>query len=260
MPVQLRPEPQRLLEQLVEAEQRATERHLFTVYRWEGDGKVEIGIGHPGFPGNLLSPVFAGDLEILVHEGLLLRSGNDRQLSLSSAGYAYYDALKQGGLPMPDPSGLGLSSVVSFGAGTQMGDSHIRDVAGRDIVHIHLPPITGAVHEDEPELLPEQQRLLCEMVEAARTVLPDTREKFLFAWLKGGDRTVVRLLRHPGLPNETRTNVYEGDLEALARAGLLTLSAPRERAGQGGRDVDITNRGYTYYDALRARENDASSA
>lgn len=82
MPVKLRPEPQRLLEQLIAAENATTERQMFVVYRWEGDGKVVVAIGHPGFPNNLLSPVFEGDIEVLLHAGLLLRSTDGRQLGV----------------------------------------------------------------------------------------------------------------------------------------------------------------------------------
>lgn len=256
MPAKLRPEPQRLLEQLVEAEQRATERHMFTVYTSEGDNKVIITINHPGLPGGALPSVFQGDIDLLVHEGLLIRP-RDRHLSLTSAGYTYYETIKQGSEPQQTDSGRGPSSILAF-PGAQMGDMSVGDVANRDVIKINLS--FGAPPEDLPRLQPEQERLLCEMVEADRNVPPEHRQKFVFGCLRGGDRIVSSVLRHPGFPSETRSQVYEGDLEELERAKLLSLSSPRERPGQRSREVSITNRGYAYYEALRSMGSDAPNS
>ncbi len=251
MAVTLRPETQQLLEQLIAAERRATERQSFTVYRWEGGNTVEVGIGHPGFPGGMLSSVFEGDIAVLAHEGLLIWFATNRQFGLTPQGYAYNEQCKHDGEPAPCEPHQGQAGVMTFGAGAQLGDMQVRDVAAGDIVHLNVFLGAAALPETTSHLSVEQEQLLCEMVEAARRVPVNQREKFTFAWLRGSGRVVASLLRHPGFPNETRSNVYEGDLEELARADLLDLSPSQAQSGQGSTEVAITNRGYAYYDAQR---------
>jgi hypothetical protein len=91
-------------------------------------------------------------------------------------------------------------------------------------------------------LLPEkeQEEALAALVEAHRNVPRDKRERFLMSTF---DETNNALIRHPGLPNR-RIEIYEGDISALRRAGLIAFS---------GSMFEITDRGFDYYKRMKER-------
>lgn len=91
-------------------------------------------------------------------------------------------------------------------------------------------------------LEPEHVDLLQRVVEAWRSTPRTQRQKFVVAEAMGGAH-----LLHPGLP-EQRSDVYVGDVEALAQAGLLNLSY----GSSGTPQFDITPLGFRYYEYLRA--------
>lgn len=92
-------------------------------------------------------------------------------------------------------------------------------------------------------LEPEQQGLLMLLVEADRSVPRELREKFLVAETDHG-----AFLKHPGVQDE-RSRVYFGDLEALDRVRLLSLSRYQGRLPM----FDVTPLGFEYYRYLRTR-------
>ena len=69
----------------------------------------------------------------------------------------------------------------------------------------------------EPLLEPEQRQLLEQLVQAARQLPFDEREPFFVARTFGGDSII-----HHGLP-DGEIDWYFGDVEMLARAGLVSL-------------------------------------
>ncbi len=91
-------------------------------------------------------------------------------------------------------------------------------------------------------LLPEteQEEALAILVEAHRNVPRDNRERFL---MLANDNTSNAVIRHPGLPNRT-VEIYEGDISALQRAGLIAFS---------GSMFEITDRGFGYYKRMKER-------
>jgi len=91
-------------------------------------------------------------------------------------------------------------------------------------------------------LAPEQKELLGQLIEASRSVPRDKRQKFFVTQTVAGDSIV-----HPGLPNGSIQS-YAGDVEALAREGLVALS---QSAGSNTSRFDITQRGVEYYGYLR---------
>lgn len=95
-------------------------------------------------------------------------------------------------------------------------------------------------------LEPEQKELFCVMVDAARSVPRQEREKFMAVKTNQG----VYLL-HRGLRN-VDVRPFEGDLEALADAGLLRTSY----GGKGTPSYDITPVGYRYYEHLKMQSEE----
>lgn len=97
-------------------------------------------------------------------------------------------------------------------------------------------------------LLEDSQKvLLCQLVEAFRSVLKDRREKFMVLTTLS---TLQPLFKHPGLPNGL--SVYSGDYEALERESLITIEVTF--SNQGTKWIDITSLGFLYYKFLK-REN-----
>jgi hypothetical protein len=95
----------------------------------------------------------------------------------------------------------------------------------------------GILLEDEPK------ELLSVLVEASRRVPRDQRQKFMVA-----KHSPLSILLHPGLPRQE--NIYYGDIEALASAGLLALSF----GGNATPIFDVTSLGFRYYAYLKERE------
>jgi hypothetical protein len=96
-------------------------------------------------------------------------------------------------------------------------------------------------------LEPVQAELLAKIVEAARNVPVEQRERFVVAQNKSGDTLI-----HPGLPEKNK-RIYYGDVEMLAQAGLLNL-------GFGSRGTplfDVTPLGFRYYEYLKKRAGEA---
>lgn len=90
----------------------------------------------------------------------------------------------------------------------------------------------------------EQKELIAKLVEAARNVPRDQRRKFMFVQFARGSS-----LKHPGLAEGKESNVYKGDIEALARAGLLALS----HSSRGTLLFDVTSLGFQYYEKMKRR-------
>lgn len=110
-----------------------------------------------------------------------------------------------------------------------------------------LPQINMAFYRDptfdDVLLEPEQKITLEEMVEAARRVARNAREKFIATRTMGRPATD---LIHDGWPQDHQ-GVFEGDLDALVDAGLLAATFSR----QGTPLYDITPLGYKYYEHLQ---------
>lgn len=85
----------------------------------------------------------------------------------------------------------------------------------------------------------EQKELLIALVEAARNVEREKRQKFLFIQVMGG-----AWIQHDGLREQL--NAYEGDIQALANEGLLDVTYNRSTWG-----FDVTPRGFKYYTHLK---------
>src|SRR5258708_4445185 len=96
---------------------------------------------------------------------------------------------------------------------------------------------------DSVILEPEQKQLLEELVEAARKVPRNQREKFML--MSTFDSPQPQLL-HPGIPCD-RPVAYEGDLDSLVNEQMLTQT----RATDGTSLYDISPRGYKYYEHLQ---------
>lgn len=93
-------------------------------------------------------------------------------------------------------------------------------------------------------LEPEQEDLLATLVEASRNVPPGHQHKFLHSTSIGGAGRVM----HGGLPRG-KLAAYEGDIEALAREGLLALGRDR----YGALEFDVAPRGFAYYQHVKQR-------
>jgi hypothetical protein len=89
----------------------------------------------------------------------------------------------------------------------------------------------------------EQESLLGTMVEAARNVPSDKREKFLVAAPVGSTQ---HFLFHPGLRDSA--GVYGGDIEVLIDEGLL------RRSSDGM--IDVAPAGYAYYEEMKRRSGE----
>ena len=96
----------------------------------------------------------------------------------------------------------------------------------------------------------DQEDLLAMIVEAARNVPREQRDKFLAIHLE--ERSQY-LIRHPGLPNETWA--YLRDIETLAREGLLALTYGNDRTSD---NFDVTPLGFRYYEYLKQRSGQPS--
>ncbi len=90
----------------------------------------------------------------------------------------------------------------------------------------------------------DQRDLLLILGQAAMSVAKDKRRKFVF------DPTDSTVGQHPGLSGDL--HVYEGDLEALERRGLITM-AQRANSSQ----IDVTPEGLAYCRYLLSRSGDA---
>lgn len=91
-----------------------------------------------------------------------------------------------------------------------------------------------------------QEKLLIDLVEAERRVPREKRQHFYVA------RTVVApgvQLIHDGW-KETESRVFEGDIETLARAGLIAMSV----VGSGHSGIYVTQSGFAFYADLMARK------
>ena len=103
-------------------------------------------------------------------------------------------------------------------------------------------PMNNAMFESIA-LEPEQKELLAKLVEAARNVPSDRRQKFLCAPSHTGAS-----VNHVGLDGGTMP-VYPGDLETLADEGLIRLS----HTTTDSYIFDVTPRGFNYYVWLKQR-------
>lgn len=91
----------------------------------------------------------------------------------------------------------------------------------------------------------EQDILLIALVEASRRQPRDQRQKFLFVQ-SITDSTILGLDDYP--------NPYIGDVEALARVGLLNLSY----GSKGTPNFDVTPLGFRYYEHLMQSRGQAA--
>jgi hypothetical protein len=97
---------------------------------------------------------------------------------------------------------------------------------------------------DEILLEKEQIELLVRLVEAARNVPRERREKFFVSQALNRPDMIV----HPGLPNR-QTEGYVGDVEELGTKGLLSVDfTPR-----GTPKFDVTPEGFRYYEELKSQ-------
>jgi hypothetical protein len=86
----------------------------------------------------------------------------------------------------------------------------------------------------------EQKELLSALVEAARNVPRNRRRKFMFIQCMQNS-----WVQHPGLPDRT-LEAYKGDIEILAREGLLAISYSRNTL-----NFDVTPQGFKYYEQMK---------
>lgn len=89
-------------------------------------------------------------------------------------------------------------------------------------------------------LEPEQKGLLIALVEAARNVRHEERQKFIFVQTLANS-----FIRHPGFSNKTYI-AYKGDIETLGREGLIAITFGRHAIS-----FDVTPRGFMYYEHLK---------
>jgi hypothetical protein len=87
----------------------------------------------------------------------------------------------------------------------------------------------------------EQQELLTILVEAARNVQREQRQKFMFVETFGAST-----IDHPGLSNGS-VEAYKGDIEILGRKGLISLSYVE----RGVLSFDVTPEGFKYYEDMK---------
>ena len=92
-------------------------------------------------------------------------------------------------------------------------------------------------------LMPEQEELLARMVEAARSLPVDQREKFMLLETNGGD-----FLIHHGLPGR-QVQVVAEDVQTLNSAGLLAVAY----GSRGTPNYNVTPLGHRYYEHLKTR-------
>lgn len=89
----------------------------------------------------------------------------------------------------------------------------------------------------------EQEELLAEMVEFERNIHKEKRHKFIVSSSNSGDT-----LLYPG--HRLNKKIYLGDIETLAREGLLASSYN----SQGASTFDITPLGFRYYEFLKQKQ------
>ncbi len=92
-------------------------------------------------------------------------------------------------------------------------------------------------------LEPTEEELLIKIVEAARNVPLDKRQKFFVLQSSDGDS-----LFHPEIP-EDKSQIYFGDIETLASQGLLRLGY----GSRGTPNFDVTPLGFRYYENLKRK-------
>ena len=100
----------------------------------------------------------------------------------------------------------------------------------------------------EPLLEPEQEELLVALVEASRNVPRERREKFLANESHDGSSVL-----HAGFPGGEAA-AYMGDIEVLARAGLLNSSRDR----MGTVSFDVSPQGFAYYTRIKQRQGEGA--
>jgi hypothetical protein len=132
-------------------------------------------------------------------------------------------------LSLTDPQVLGAAICAEL------------QLAGREYLRRVRPP--SAILD----LLPEQERLLGLVVEAARSVPPAGKAPF-YLLPRQGLRPRGKL-EHPGLPGGQDT-AYSGDVEELSNKGLLRL----RYTDQGDHAFDVSPEGFRYYEELRRRQ------
>ena len=87
-------------------------------------------------------------------------------------------------------------------------------------------------------LEPEQKELLAYMVETIRSVPRDKREMFIVVRTFPGDSLI-----YPSLDNRQDKDIFIGDLEVLARNGLVSMSYDR--------NVFVLPLGFQYYEFMK---------
>src|SRR5688572_29051761 len=92
-----------------------------------------------------------------------------------------------------------------------------------------------------------QQDLLSKFVEAFRNVPSDQRRAFVII---PSDESNFATVRHLGFPGET-LSAYEGDMNTLARKGLIDLSP---EIGGSVYTFDISPEGFAYYRQMKEDE------
>ena len=93
-------------------------------------------------------------------------------------------------------------------------------------------------------LEPEQEELLCTLVEAARNTPREYRRSFMVVRNLQGDYLV-----HPGVPEGKRA-IHYGDVEILELQGLVHIRF----GSRGTPNIDVTPQGFRYYEDLKVRQ------
>jgi hypothetical protein len=115
-----------------------------------------------------------------------------------------------------------------------------------------LPSAANYARTCPVDLSDDQEQLLTALVEARRALPADHRSPFLVPPYDGrGSRYFLMLPR----PSAFRLTAYLGDVTTLIEAGLLRA----EHGQRGLKAVDLTNRAFAAYDAIRAREGGATA-
>jgi len=105
-----------------------------------------------------------------------------------------------------------------------------------------VPPRPQQTRWDHILLMPEQEELLSQLVEAYRRVPRDQRRKFGLI-----ESMTSTSLLHPGLPG--RPPVHKSDLEILRDKNLLFVTY----GSRGMSWYDITPEGFAYYEYMKQR-------
>jgi hypothetical protein len=98
-------------------------------------------------------------------------------------------------------------------------------------------------------LEPEQEELFTFIVEAARSVSREKREKFIVIQIADAN---LALLIHPGI-NNREIEVYSGDIKEIGTQGLIAI----EYSSGGTLTFDITSFGFKYYEYLKTKKGEA---